>query len=155
MDRTMAAAPRRTRCALPLITLSTLLGAAPTASAKTAWTSGTYVYADLCTEPDGARAGHRITLRRSPNGDGLVYEGARRPEPVRAGTIAVDDATRTIAFDVETPSGPLAFRGTLNPDALTGILDDAAGSRPVRLPRVLRSHAHEACAAETTGSVGR
>jgi hypothetical protein len=137
------------------MTLATLLAAAPSALAKPAWTSGTYVYADLCTESDGARAGHRITLRRSPNGDGLTYEGARLPGAARAGTIAVDDATRTIAFDVETPSGPLAFRGTLGSDALTGALDDEAGSRLLSLPRVLRSRAHEACRVETTGSIGR
>jgi hypothetical protein len=68
MDPTTIAAARGARCALRLMTLATLLAAAPSALAKPAWTSGTYVYADLCTESDGARAGHRITLRRCPTG---------------------------------------------------------------------------------------
>lgn len=126
------------------------------AGTKPAWTSGTFVFADLCTDSEsGTRAGHRVTLRRSPNGDWIVYEGARVPAPVRAGTLSVDDSTKTVAFGAETEAGRVAFHGMLSEGTLIGTLEDEAGSHPVRLPRVLRSHGHEACRGDTTGSVGR
>ncbi|GJD94803.1 hypothetical protein [Methylobacterium iners] len=155
MDRTMHPAARSRRHALPLLTLSAALGASAPAAAKPTWTSGTFVYADLCTEADGRRAGHSITLRRSPNGDGITLERGGLPGPVRVETIALDDASREVAFTVETADGPLAFRGVLEAQALTGTLEDGTGARSVRLPRVLRSHAHEACQGETTGSLRR
>ena len=140
--------------------LAAFLGAAHPAEARpdpgrSAWTSGTFVYADLCTAaPSGTRIGRRITLRRSPNGDGLIYEAAETPGPVAAARMTLDDATKALAFAVETGAGPRHFEGIATPDALTGILEDEAGAHPIRLPRVLRSHAHEACPGETTGSIG-
>ncbi|KQT50568.1 hypothetical protein ASG52_07090 [Methylobacterium sp. Leaf456] len=129
-----------------------VLAVAP-AEARPGWVSGTWVYADLCTSPeDGAQAGRRITLKRSPNGDGLIYEGAGLRVPVLT-TVTVDDATKDVAFRVETEAGLVSFHGTAGPEALVGTLDSAAGSQPVRLKRVLRSRAHEACPGETTGSI--
>ena len=135
-----------------------------TASARPVWNSGTYVYADLCTLPaSGGLGGHRVTLRRSPKGDGLVYESGGGRDRVLApapGTdLALDDDTKALAFRAETEDGPVSFRGTLSTEALTGILHDEAGDHPVRLPRMLRSHARQACAedgavTETTGSLG-
>jgi hypothetical protein len=145
------------RAGAHLVPALALLGAAPAARAKPAWTSGTFVYADLCTLPEsGTRAGQRVILRRSPNGDGLTYEGAENSHPVAAASMSLDDATKAISFAVETDSGSLQFRGVAGSDALTGTLTDEAGAHPVHLPRVLRSHAHEACPDETTtGSIGR
>jgi hypothetical protein len=121
--------------------------------ARPGWVSGTWIYADLCTMPeDGSQAGRRITLKRSPNGDGLVYEGAGLRAPV-ATSVTIDDATKDVAFRIETETGLVSFQGTAGPDALIGTLDSAAGSQPVRLKRVLRSRAHEACPGETTGSI--
>ncbi|MCJ2032828.1 hypothetical protein [Methylobacterium sp. J-068] len=133
-----------------------LLGVARPALAKPAWTTGTFVYADLCTQPEsGTRVGQRVILRRSPNGDGLTYEGAEQSGPLAAGDMTVDDATHAITFAVETGAGALHFEGVATPDALTGTFEDEAGAHPVHLPRVLRSHAHEACRGETTGSIDR
>ena len=138
-----------------------ILGAMSPAEAKAAWiksnwASGTFVYADLCTLPEsGTRVGQRIILRRSPNGDALSYEGADKSEPLAAASMTVDDATKAITFAVQTEAGPLRFQGIAAPDTLTGTLEDEAGAHPVHLPRVLRSHAHEACPGETTGSIGR
>lgn len=123
------------------------------AEARPGWVSGTWVYADLCTLPDdGTRTGRRITLKRSPNGDGLIYEGAGLRAPVST-TVTVDDATKDVAFRVETEAGLVSFHGTAGPEALIGTLDSAAGSQPVRLRRVLRARAPEACPGETTGSI--
>lgn len=131
------------------------VGFAGPASAKPAWTSGTFVYADLCTRSDdGTRVGQRIVLRRSPNGDGLTYEGAEGTAPLAA-TMSLDDATRALSFAVETEAGALRFAGSATPEALDGTLEDEAGAHPVHLPRVLRSHAHEACPEDVTGSLRR
>ncbi|KAB1073183.1 hypothetical protein [Methylobacterium planeticum] len=148
--------------ALPL--LSALLMTGP-AAARPVWNSGTYVYADLCIlAASGRIGGRRITLRRSPQGDGLVYEsgGGGGLAPTQGMELALDDASKALAFTAETEAGPVSFRGTLSTEALTGILHDEAGDHPVRLPRVLRSHARQACAdagvvpvaSETTGSLG-
>ncbi|KQP75277.1 hypothetical protein ASF41_15870 [Methylobacterium sp. Leaf111] len=127
--------------------------AAP-AQARTAWASGTFVYADLCTLPQtGTRSGQRITLRRSPNGNGLTYERAEQRGPRAAADVTLDDATKAIRFAVETEVGPLHFQGVAGADALTGTFEDEAGAHTVSLPRVLRSHAHEACHGDTTGSI--
>lgn len=121
--------------------------------ARPGWVSGTWVYVDLCTMPeDGSQVGRRITLKRSPNGDGLVYEGAGLRSPV-ATSVTIDDATKDVAFRVETEAGLVSFQGTAGSEALIGTLDSAAGSQPVRLKRVLRSRAREACPGETTGSI--
>ncbi|MEH3119916.1 MAG: hypothetical protein PGN25_20620 [Methylorubrum populi] len=123
------------------------------AAAQTRWVSGTYVYADLCTTSDeGTRAGRRITLKRWPKGDGLVYEGAGLAAPIET-AVTVDDTTKDVAFHVETPAGLVSFRGTAGPEALIGTLDSAAGSQAVRLKRVLRARPREACPGETTGSI--
>lgn len=132
-----------------------------TAQARPQWMSGTFVYADLCTRPDsGEASGRRITVRRSPNGDGVLYEAAPRglEAPARAAEIVLDDATGALAFTAETDDGRVEFQGTARGDVLVGTLRDAVGARPVVLPRVLRSHLREACrlepaASETTGSV--
>ncbi|GEP05170.1 hypothetical protein [Methylobacterium oxalidis] len=129
--------------------------------AQPGWVSGTYVYADLCTLPaSGDLSGHRITLRRSPNGNGLVYEVGRQgsgPVAATGPALVVDDAARTVAFTAETEAGPISFEGTLAPDLLAGILSDASGAHPLRLPRVLRAGARRACsgpeATETTGTI--
>lgn len=149
------ATPSLRRHGFPLIGLSALLGAqtAPV-QARPAWASGTYVFADLCTMPEnGERAGQRITLKRSPRGDGLVYEAASLLEPVRAGVVALDDTTKEIDFVAESESGTIHFHGTMTVDGLTGTFEDAAGTRPVRLPRVLRAHAHDVCRSEAAGSL--
>ncbi|WP_336490545.1 hypothetical protein [Methylobacterium nigriterrae] len=145
---------------LVVITLAAA-GYPAAAAARPAWTSGTYVYADLCTLPaSGELAGRRVTLRRSPNGDGLVYEMVRGAAlvPAQGAGLALDDATKALAFTAETEGGPVTFRGTAAADALTGTLRDAAGDHPVHLPRILRSHARQACAShlasDTTGSLG-
>ena len=136
------------------LTLCMLMTEAASAQARTAWASGTFVYADLCTLPQtGTRSGQRITLRRSPNGDGLTYEGAEQGGPRAAAEITLDDTTKAIRFAVETEAGPLHFQGVAGADALTGTFEDEAGAHPVSLPRVLRSHAHEACHGDTTGSI--
>lgn len=130
------------------------VGLAGAAQAKPVWATGTFVYADLCTSADsGERAGRRITLKRSPTGDMLLYEAASLPSAARAETVSLDDATKSLAFMVGTQSGALAFHGTLATDALVGTIEDETGTYPLRLRRVLRSHAHEACPADTTGSV--
>ena len=115
------------------------------------WASGTYVYADLCTA-GGERIGRRITLRRSPNGDVLTYEGATS-ESVRIESASFDDENRSVAFVAETAQGPVTFRGRMEAGALTGLLEDASGARELRLPRVLRPRADLPCPGETTGSI--
>ncbi len=86
----------------PGLALGAALWDAAPALARSAWASGTFVYADLCTlsgtgTPTDQRVmgqrvmGQRVVLRRSPNGDGLTYLGGRRgrrlcrraPEPRR------------------------------------------------------------------------
>lgn len=140
---------------LPLLVGTGLLDACMVpALARSDWPSGTYVYADLCTAAqNGTRMGQRITLRRSPLGDGLVYEAASLSAPVHAGTVALDAATKALDFVVETDGGEIRFHGTMAVESLTGTFEDEAGSRPVHLPRVLRPHAHDTCAGETTGSL--
>ncbi|MGU3361811.1 hypothetical protein ACLBWX_15885 [Methylobacterium sp. M6A4_1b] len=138
------------------LALGILMAEADPVQARTAWASGTFVYADLCTLPEsGTRTGQRITLRRSPNGDGLTYEGAGHPGPRAAAEVTLDDVTKAISFAVETEAGPLHFQGVAGADALTGTFEDEAGAHPVHLPRVLRSHAHEACQGEATGSIAQ
>lgn len=133
--------------------LALVAAATAPALAQTRWVSGTYIYADLCTMPeDGARAGRRITLKRWPKGDNLVYEGAGLPAPVET-AVTIDDSTKAVAFRVETSVGPVNFRGTAGPDALVGTLEGADGAQPLRLKRVLRARAQEACPGETTGSI--
>ncbi|CAO4180047.1 hypothetical protein [Methylorubrum populi] len=123
------------------------------AAAQTRWVSGTYVYADLCTMPeDGTQIGRRITLKRWPKGDNLVYEGAGLPGPVETAVI-VDDTTKAVAFHIDTPAGLVSFQGTAGSDALIGTLNGADGEQPLRLKRVLRARAQEACPGETTGSI--
>lgn len=114
------------------------------------WASGTYVYADLCLA-DGERTGRRITLRRSPNGDVLTYEAATAGS-IRIETVSVDD-NRSVSFAFETSKGPVAFRGRMETEALTGLLEDASGTRELRLPRILRSRQDMPCPGETTGSI--
>lgn len=139
---------------LPGLAFCILMAEAAPAQARTAWASGTFVYADLCTLPQtGTRSGQRITLRHSPNGDGLTYEGAEQRGPRAAADVTLDDATKAIRFAVETEVGPLHFQGVAGADALTGTFEDEAGAHAVSLPRVLRSHAHEACHGDTTGSI--
>lgn len=128
--------------------------------ARPGWVSGTYVYADLCTRSaSGNLSGRRITLRRSPNGNGLVYEVGEGAGLVAATgpALVVDDAARTVAFTAETEAGPISFEGTLAPDLLSGTLSDASGVHPLRLPRVLRAGARRACsgpeATEITGTI--
>jgi hypothetical protein len=144
-----------------LMTLPALALVPGPLAARPTWNSGTYIYADLCTlTASGGLGGRRITLRRSPKGDGLVYESGLGQEiaPAQGTDFALDDATKALAFTAETEAGPVSFRGTLSTEALTGILHDAAGEHPVRLPRVLRAHAPAACAGagptDTTGSLG-
>ncbi|WP_027173365.1 hypothetical protein [Methylobacterium sp. 10] len=121
--------------------------------AKPVWATGTFVYADLCTDTEsGERAGRRIVLKRSPTGDVLSYETPSRS--ARAEAVTVEDATRELSFRVGGEEGGFAFRGTLATDALVGTVEDEAGTRPLRLRRILRSHAHEACPGEVTGSIG-
>lgn len=136
---------------LPGLALCILLTDAVPAEARTAWASGTFVYADLCTPPGtGLPVGHRVTLRRSPNGDGLTYQGGGAALILPAGALSVDEASKAITFAVETEAGPLRFEGVATADALTGTFLDAGGVHPVHLPRTLRSHAHEPCPDGTT-----
>lgn len=136
-----------------LASLALLTAAIAPAAAQTRWVSGTYVYADLCTMPeDGAQAGRRITLKRWPKGDNLVIEGAGLPAPVEA-AVTIDDGAKTVAFQVETSAGPVRFEGIAGPDALVGTLHGADGAQPLRLKRVLRPRAQQACPGETTGSI--
>lgn len=136
--------------------LATLVGAglgAGSSEARPGWVSGTYVYADLCTlSEDGAQTGRRVTLKRWPTGDNLVYEGAGLPAPIET-AVTVDDATKNVAFELQTRAGLVRFRGTAEPDALVGTLHSADGSEPVRLKRMMRSRAPGACPGETTGSI--
>ncbi|NEU13249.1 hypothetical protein G3T14_14060 [Methylobacterium sp. BTF04] len=150
------AGPAMRRQGLSLFGLCAILGIGVVpAEARPVWSSGTYVYADLCTVAEnGTRAGQRITLRRSPRGDGLVYEAASLSGPVQADTIALDDATKAIDFVAATESGPVHFHGTMAVDSLTGVVEDESGPHPVHLPRVLRPHAHEVCQPDATGSLG-
>ncbi|MEA1834622.1 hypothetical protein U8607_21235 [Methylobacterium durans] len=148
------------RAASLIPALGLLAGLTPMGlAARPGWISGTYVYADLCTRPaSGDLSGRRITLRRSPNGDGLVYEVGQGTGlvPVQAAP-TVDDAARTVAFTAQTETGPVSFEGSLSAEALTGTLSDASGARPLRLTRVLRAVAPRTCldpaASETTGSL--
>ncbi|HEV2544787.1 MAG TPA: hypothetical protein VGU70_18695 [Methylobacterium sp.] len=133
--------------------LALLAAAATPVLAQPRWVAGTYIYADLCTMPeDGAQTGRRITLKRWPGSDNLVYEGAGLPAPIET-AVTVDDGTKAVAFEVETSAGPVSFRGTAGPDALVGTLNSADGAQPLRLKRVLRTGARQACPGETTGSI--
>lgn len=116
------------------------------ARARTNWASGTYVYASPC--PAEEATGRRVTLRRSPLGDTLVYEAATLPAPVRIETVTLDTATKTVAFATEADGHPIRFTGTLAVDSLTGVIEDEAGPHPVHLARVLRLHGDPACRAE-------
>ncbi|KQP65211.1 hypothetical protein [Methylobacterium sp. Leaf112] len=133
-----------------------LWAAAGAAQARTSWASGTAVYSDLCLTVDHEPVGHRVTLRRSPMGDTLIYEAALTG-PVQAGTVRVDAASKALAFTVDSDGHTLRFTGTLTVEALTGVLEDDTGARPVRLSRILRAHPDAACPDERTGSleVGR
>ena len=152
----MSSAGHRARSGLlgGLVAGLTIAGlAALPAEARTSWVSGTYVYADLCTMPaDGAQAGRRITLKRWPKGDNLVYEGAGLPAPIET-AVSIDDSTKDVAFHVETSAGLVSFRGTAGSDALVGTLHGADGAQPLRLKRVLRTRAQETCPGEITGSI--
>lgn len=120
------------------------------AAARPVWTTGTFVYADLCTDPSAGRLeGRRVTVRRSPNGNGVLYEAASGAAvtPVSAEVLSIDDGTREIAFTVESEAGPVRFQGIAAADVLAGTLSDGSGDRPLRLRRVLRSHEREACQA--------
>lgn len=130
-----------------------ILASAATSAEARPWASGTYVYADLCTE-GGERAGRRITLRRSPGGDAVTYEEAARNPPVQARHVAVEEGTKMVSFMVETDSGTVSFEGRLATEALTGTIEDGTGAHVLRLRRVLRSHADEPCRGETTRSLG-
>ncbi|WP_036302614.1 hypothetical protein [Methylobacterium sp. 77] len=144
---------------LPILGLAVAApAAARSVPAKPVWATGTYVYADLCTEAEsGERAGRRITLKRSPGGDVLVYETASQSS--QAESVTLDDETKALSFLVGGERGSVAFHGTLATDALVGTVEDGTGAYPLRLRRILRSHAHEACPAEVTpgdvtGSIG-
>ena len=118
------------------------------AMARPSWASGTFVYANLCTETNGgALSGHRIVLRRWPNGNEVTFETAAGTavKPIPAGAVSIDDATQEISFTVESGSGALVFRGTAASTVLAGTLVDQGGERPLRLRRVLRSHEREDC----------
>lgn len=132
----------------PLLAVPLLLPMA--VAARPGWVTGTFVYADLCTDPNGGgMAGRRVVVRRSPSGDGVTYEAASgaRPAPIRVESVSIDDGMRTLAFTVESADGPVRFEGIADAGVLAGTLSDAAGERPLRLRRVLRSHEHEACRA--------
>lgn len=132
----------------PVLLLALILPVPVAASARPAWISGTFVYADLCTDPgSGGIAGRRVIVRRSPIGDGVTYEAAsgRLGAPATAASLAIDDGTRAISFTVEGEAGPLRFRGTAAPNVLAGTVSDQGGERPLRLRRVLRSHEREVC----------
>jgi hypothetical protein len=131
------------------------------ASAKPGWLTGTFVYANLCTDPDAGRLeGRRVTLRRSPNGNGVLYEAASgaKTAQIPADSLSIDDATQQISFTVESADGPLRFQGIAASDVLAGTISDGSSEQPLRLRRVLRSHEREACQAarqdpDSTGSV--
>ncbi|GJE18691.1 hypothetical protein [Methylobacterium marchantiae] len=150
----MPALDRTKMISLPLVALALAAPAwARPVTAKPVWATGTFVYADLCTEAgSGERAGRRITLKRSPSGDVLVYETASRSS--QAENLTLDDETKALSFLVGGEEGSFAFHGTLATDALIGTVEDETGAYPLRLRRILRSHAHEACPAEITGSIG-
>ena len=105
----MAARVDRLWLLAPLL-LASIQGAE--ASAGKGWASGTFIYADLCTE-SGGRIGRRITLRRSPNGNALTYEAAV-VDPVRIESVSFEDETQAISFALETNRGPVAFRGRMD-----------------------------------------
>jgi hypothetical protein len=121
------------------------------AGARTNWVSGTYVYASPCPTTEDA-TGRRVTLRRSPLGDTLVYEAATLSAPVRVEAVTVDTATKGVAFAAEADGHPIRFTGTLAVDALAGVLEDASGPHPVHLARVLRLHGDPTCRAEPPGA---
>lgn len=133
------------RCALPLLALP-LLVPLP-AQARPGWTTGTFVYADLCTAPSGAVAGRRVVVRRSPNGNDVTYQAAlgALSAPMPADALSIDDERREIAFTVEGADGPVRFQGTAAATVLSGTLTDRDGEHPLQLRRVLRSRADEAC----------
>lgn len=143
---------------LPLVALSSTIAPigpahAKSVAAKPAWATGTFVFADLCTTPEsGERAGRRITLKRSPTGNVLVYETPF--QSAQAESLTLDDDTKGLSFLVGGERGHVAFHGTLATDALVGTVEDETGAYPLRLRRVLRSHAHEPCPADVTGSIG-
>lgn len=123
------------------------------ARARTSWASGTAVYADPCMPAENEAVGRRVTLRRSPTGDTLIYESAALSGPVQAEGVRVDAATKALTFTVDTDGQTIRFSGTLAVDALTGVLEDEAGMRPVHLSRILRAHPDSACRDEQTGSL--
>lgn len=143
---------------LSVLALTVLMPLA--AQARPAWTTGTFVYADLCTDTEsGTMAGRRVVVRRSPNGNDVTYQAAfgSLSAPMPADGLSLDDERQEIAFTVESENGPLRFQGTAAATMLTGTIADRDGEHPVRLRRVLRSHAHEDCRLvqqdpETTGS---
>ena len=146
------------RVLAPMLALAVTLPVA--VQARSSWASGTYVYTDLCTEQaTGGLAGRRITVQRSPTGDGLVYEAASGSlvTPMRADEVSIDDGTKAVAFSIDGATGHIRFHGIAGPDGLAGILSDEAGDHPLHLKRVLRTREHEACRAdagesETTAS---
>ncbi|WP_204313407.1 hypothetical protein, partial [Klebsiella michiganensis] len=69
--------------------------------------------------------GHRITLRRSPNGNAVLYEGAA---PASVTLVRFDEAAGTLAFTAETGAGPVAFEGVAGSGALTGTVTDTSGA---------------------------
>lgn len=148
------------RAATVILATLLVLPASLPAVARPVWTTGTFVYADLCTNPDAGRLeGRRVTVKRSPNGDGVLYEAAAGSAvtPVPAEVVSIDDGSQQIAFTIESEAGPMRFQGTAAADALAGTLSDGSGDRPLRLRRVLRSHEREACRTgqqdpDTTGS---
>jgi len=120
---------------LPLL----LLVALPTAGEARPWSSGTTIYADLCEQAETRETrGHRITLRRSPNGNAVLYEGAA---PASVTLVRFDEAAGTLAFTAETCAGPVAFEGVAGSGALTGTVTDTSGAHALNLPRVLRVRA--------------
>ncbi|GJE55739.1 MULTISPECIES: hypothetical protein [Methylobacterium] len=138
------------RAATLILTGLLVVPATLQAAARPVWTTGTFVYADLCTDPSAHRLeGRRVTVRRSPNGNGVLYEAAAGTAvtPVPAEVLSIDDGTREIAFTVESEAGPVRFQGIAAADVLAGTLSDGSGDRPLRLRRVLRSHEREACQA--------
>ncbi|GLS44129.1 hypothetical protein [Methylobacterium brachythecii] len=147
------------------VILASLLALPATASlsapAKPGWLTGTFVYANLCTDPDAGRLeGRRVTLRRSPNGNGVLYEAAagEKTASIPADALSIDDTTQQISFTVESTDGPLRFQGTAAADVLAGTISDGSSEQPLRLRRVLRSHEREACRTvrqdpDATGSV--
>ncbi|GEP11324.1 hypothetical protein [Methylobacterium gnaphalii] len=120
------------------------------AAAKPVWLTGTFVYANLCTNPSAGRLeGRRVTLKRSPNGNGVLYEAASgaKTAQIPADRLSIDDTTQQISFTVESADGLLHFQGIAAADVLAGTISDGSGEQPLRLRRVLRSHEREACQA--------